>query len=990
MTTDATVCPKCGSEDVAFSKKRQVFLCAECEHSFEKPRGVEGRRVFLSYGHDEFTPLAERLRDDLRARGHEVWFDAERLGGGLDWERGIDEGLARTAAAPGGRVILLLTPHSVRRPDGYCLNELARALSRGMTVIPVMVSWCEPPLSICRVQWIDLRDGADPAARAERYQARFEAVVDALENDRLDVEGVQSRLLRALQPLPFDVDVAVHLARFTGRRWFFDEVDRWLADPRAPRVFLATGRPGLGKTAVAAWLCANRREVGAFHLCRHGDVQKADPRWCVRSIAFQLASQLPEYQQRLNALGLERLIEECNARTLFDRLVVQPLHGGFPAPDRTLVVLIDGLDEATLDGQNELAAFLATEFAKTPPWLRLMLLTRPDPEVMHPLQGVTPRALDARPADNDADLAAYAARELAPFAPDGVVATETIDAVVGRSEGVFLYVERLREELAQGRLSLAEIDAFPRGLGGMYAQFFKRQFADVGAWERDLRPGVELVAAAREALPVEVLAAALGWDEYAASRFRRALGSLFVTTGGALRPFHATVTQWLTDEERAGPWFVSARRGHQRLADHALAELSAGVAAMSAYGRDHLADHLVASRRADELAALLAREDFVAWHLASDPYRPRAWWAWLERAAPERAAEVRRTVVAAPPATVAACDALADLLHGLGHWADALTLYDHAIARAASQGAPSMVANSLVDKAQILRARGDAAGATACLDRAEPLCANDRAELRRCLALRADLAGSGGDHATATGLLERVERMSREDGDAEALTAALLGRAWIVFSTGGAAAGVLALLDEAERSCRHRGAHESLVRALSITGRVEAGRGEHAAAARRYAEMEALCREYGMGRQLAICRNDQGELARLTRRWDDAVTAFAETEAVAERLGSPLMAAIAQGNRSSALAESGRLDEALALLDRSLAVVRVAGNPFTLVQGLLQRAELLDAKLARRTEALGSAEEALTLATEKRFGALEAKARATVDRLRSSGGGTAG
>lgn len=85
--SDSTVCPQCGSGDVAFSKKRQVFLCAECEHTFERTTGVRTRRVFLSYGHDEFTPLAERVRGDLRARGHEVWFDAERLKGGGDWER---------------------------------------------------------------------------------------------------------------------------------------------------------------------------------------------------------------------------------------------------------------------------------------------------------------------------------------------------------------------------------------------------------------------------------------------------------------------------------------------------------------------------------------------------------------------------------------------------------------------------------------------------------------------------------------------------------------------------------------------------------------------------------------------------------------------------------------------------------------------------------------------------------------------------------------
>jgi hypothetical protein len=114
-------------------------------------------RIFLSYGHDEHTDLALRLKADLVRRGHDVWFDADRLQPGADWERTIEDGLNQVSAAH-GKFLLLLTPHSVRRPDGYCLNELARACSRQLPVVPLMVSTVEPPLSICRIQYLDFRD----------------------------------------------------------------------------------------------------------------------------------------------------------------------------------------------------------------------------------------------------------------------------------------------------------------------------------------------------------------------------------------------------------------------------------------------------------------------------------------------------------------------------------------------------------------------------------------------------------------------------------------------------------------------------------------------------------------------------------------------------------------------------------------------------------------------------------------------------------------
>ena len=162
------------------------------------------RRIFLSYGHDEHVTVAQRLKQDLEARGHEVWFDADRLIPGADWERYIEEGLEWAAAVPReGRVVLIMTPYSVRRPDGYCLNEIARALSRRLIVVPVMVVWCEPPLSICRVQWLDMRDCVPLEAQGGKYEAKLAILAGALESEGPEFEGAFVRLIHLLEPLPF-------------------------------------------------------------------------------------------------------------------------------------------------------------------------------------------------------------------------------------------------------------------------------------------------------------------------------------------------------------------------------------------------------------------------------------------------------------------------------------------------------------------------------------------------------------------------------------------------------------------------------------------------------------------------------------------------------------------------------------------------------------------------------------------------------------------
>ncbi len=600
-------CPHCGSTDILFSKKRQQHICEDCQRAFQLKKAFAAKRVFISYGHDRHASLAEKIKQDLAQRGHKIWFDKERLQPGGDWESYIEEGLKWVAEDKAqGRVVLLMTPHSVRRPDGYCLNEIARALASGLYIVPVMVVWSEPPLSICRIQWLDMQDCVPVNERVEKYESKFELFIDALEQDKLDFEGTQSRLLHLLNPPEFEANINNHLRRFTGRQWVFDEIDAWLAERDAPRIFWIVGSPGVGKTAITSYLCQHKREVAAFHLCQFGNFEKSDPRKCILSIAYQLSSQLPDYQNRLNGLNLESLIPNSNSLTLFDTLVVQPLSNNFPAPDRIIVVLIDALDEATKDGKNELASFLASEFTLTPAWLRLIITSRPDPEVLRPLQGYTPYQLDTSLSKNQADLRDYLVRELKPFADGEIIPDSTIDFILERSEGLFLYVEHIRNELELGRLSLDRLEEFPKGLGGSYSKFFDRQFPNINDFKNLVRSPLEVISTSQEPLKVEMLASIFDWNDYQLAEFKQSIGSLFPVIDGRIQPFHRSLTDWLTDPDKAGNFFVSITEGHKSLADHGWKLYLKSASELPDYFLRHLAEHLIVLSRWDDLEKFLS------------------------------------------------------------------------------------------------------------------------------------------------------------------------------------------------------------------------------------------------------------------------------------------------------------------------------------------------------------------------------------------------
>jgi len=115
--------------------------------------------------------------------------------------------------------------------------------------------------------------------------------------------------------------------------------------------------------------------------------------------------------------------------------------------------------------------------------------------VTHPLQGLSPYVLDASEERNRDDIRRFLRRELAPYGDSTQHTDSAAELILERGEGVFLYAEWVRAELAAGRLSLDRLEEFPQGLGEVYAEFFARQFPDERDFAAGVRPALEIIAA---------------------------------------------------------------------------------------------------------------------------------------------------------------------------------------------------------------------------------------------------------------------------------------------------------------------------------------------------------------------------------------------------------------------------------------------------------------------------------------------------------------
>ena len=516
-------------------------------------------RIFISYGHDEHLSFARQLAEAFESRNYEVWFDETRLTGGKPWEEYIEKGLRWVAEDKNGRMILIMTPHSVRRPNGYCLNELAYALDLHLPVLPIMLVWTTPPLSIYRYQWIDLTHPDGNVSFADD----FSKIIRAIEADNAPDIDESYHIKKCLDPLDYSNDMVLYQPLFVGREWLFDDFERWLSDADASRVYYLVGLPGIGKTSIAVRILQTYENVMAFHLFRRGNSEKMSTRRVICSLAYQISQQLPEYFDYLLRVDLTRELERCNDVALFDVLLSTPLYC-CEVPRAPKVILLDALDEAGDEQSVPFASFLSNALSKLPGWIRIVITSRPVEAVLFPLQQFEPHIISAESAQNIADLSLYVSRRLSEKygdkAPNGA-------SIVNRSEGIFLYAKYVCDELLPDSPSDFDESILPQGISAVYYNFFVEYYPDITAYRTNIGPILEVISAQVEPLTPDMIADCLGIYRDIVEDFEVTFQSLFFRDREErIRPYHSSILEWVLNRQLSGRFSVNQQRGADSIA----------------------------------------------------------------------------------------------------------------------------------------------------------------------------------------------------------------------------------------------------------------------------------------------------------------------------------------------------------------------------------------------------------------------------------------
>jgi hypothetical protein len=313
--------------------------------------------------------------------------------------------------------------------------------------------------------------------------------------------------------LPFAALVKEKTRNFVGRRWLFHAIDRHLLDREnfPSGYILITGEPGIGKSALMAQLVKERGWIHHFNNTLQGI---ASPKHFLANLSAQLTdryrlphTQLPDDAHK-DGLFLARLLQEVSE---------------VRKDDEPLVLVVDALDETERAGAAN-PLFLPPAL---PDRVYVVATTRPGDLYRLSVMRLRELALDGRSKENRSDVREYidayrekegvhrwiAARTLEP--------EEFTDLLQEKSEGNFMYLYHVLQDITLDRLKGFPLEDLPQGLRDYYRRHWQTMRAHAGELSDEIYKLVVCVlGAVREAVSEEQVAE---WTDVDPREVRRVL-----------------------------------------------------------------------------------------------------------------------------------------------------------------------------------------------------------------------------------------------------------------------------------------------------------------------------------------------------------------------------------------------------------------------------------------------------------------------------------
>eukprot|EP01031_Cornospumella_fuschlensis_P025267 gene25267-30511_t len=353
------------------------------------------------------------------------------------------------------------------------------------------------------------------------------------------------------------------------RKWIFDAVDQWLANGESSNCFALVGAAGVGKSVVMAEFCrrngeslkrflpanpvTGRYNVVGYHFFKHDDMRLNSGRNAVLALGLQLCSNIPGFYNSFKTAMQSVDIDNQTSGDLLQKLIIYPTK----FVSFSGLIVLDALDECNAVDRESLLRTIQTDWKDSK--LKLIISTRPETYVPYLLTGFQPGFLDADDAQNLADVSSYLHARLTSL---GVTESSLLKPMLAyleeSAQGLFLFLrfvdQRLSDLAGAGQLTLDSLKKLPRGIAGVYDEYFSRLLEEGFQGRRDAYVALlGPVLVARQPLPVDVWQSALlNTGTFTLDAFEKGVNQaqqLLYIANNTVRVVHKSMSDWILDED---------------------------------------------------------------------------------------------------------------------------------------------------------------------------------------------------------------------------------------------------------------------------------------------------------------------------------------------------------------------------------------------------------------------------------------------------------
>ena len=540
-------CKLCKSENVYFSKKKKLYICEDCEEEFTLEKEFSPQKVFLSYGHDTNQVLINKIKCDLEERGHLPWIDYSEIREGNDWRTKISEGIRKSQ-----NFFAFISKHSTRIP-GVCLDEISIGLgSRNCHIQTVILEKdAIVPNSISSIQWLDMSEWRKYYKISGNiwekwYQDKIRILFDVIEDERNHrISGEITMLESILKPFSTESKLKIILREeIFGREWLTKRVFEWYNEDRGSRVFLIGGAPGTGKSVFAAILSNFMSNCCSVFFCEWNNSETRNPAIVIKSLAFQMACNIKDYRELLINILKSKNFDGMSFQTLMDFLLIDPLNSLIDGGREDNIIVIDALDEAGENEYNLLVELLIQKIDNFPSWIRFVMTSRLERNIMSSFKKYKPFVLDIENKNNLNDISKYISYYINN--------KDDANEILLKSCGCILFAKELVRAVLKNEICIANIDTLPDNMSGIYYENFKRIFHNNNEYRFSHIEFLCVLLASYEPLTMKELNDILHTSEYKINQICDKLDSFFKkiekSSDVYIMPFHKSISDWLTSD----------------------------------------------------------------------------------------------------------------------------------------------------------------------------------------------------------------------------------------------------------------------------------------------------------------------------------------------------------------------------------------------------------------------------------------------------------